>query len=202
MKLYSYVIPRDYGFAPNPFHGYCTLATCKPITRRVARVNDWIAAFGPRNRPTVEKLVCLMQVSETLTFDEYWNDPRFELKRPVFNKSTTRKYGDNIYHHVNGVWVQEPSHHSFRDGMNPINLNRDTQTDRVLIAEEFYYFGEEAILLPTEYQSLVWHSRNHGVSHDNALIESFVSYIRGQYSSGIHGLPFSRKPGKFDLYGG
>lgn len=161
-----------------------------------------IAAFGPRNRPTEEKLVCLMQVSETLTFDEYWNDPRFKLKRPVFNRSTTRKYGDNIYHHVNGVWVQEPSHHSFRDGMNPINLNRDTQTDRVLIAEKFYYFGEEAILLPTEYQSLVWHNRNHGVSHDSALIESFVSYIRGQYSSGIHGLPFSRKPGKFDLYGG
>lgn len=114
MKLYSYVIPRDYGFAPNPFHGYCTLATCKPITRRVAQVNDWIAAFDPRHRPTEEKLVCLMQVSETLTFDEYWNDPRFKLKRPVFNKSTTRKYGDNIYHHVNGVWVQEPSHHSFR----------------------------------------------------------------------------------------
>ena len=202
MKLYSYVIPRDYGFAPNPFHGYCTLATCKPITRRVAQVNDWIAAFGSRHRSTEEKLVCLMRVDETLTFDEYWNDPRFKLKRPVFNKSMTRKYGDNIYHHVNGAWVQEPSHHSFRDGMNLTNLDRDTKTDRVLIAEEFYYFGRDAILLPTEYQSLVWHSRNHGVSHDSARIESFVNYIRGQYSSGIHGLPFSRRPGKFDLYRG
>ncbi len=28
---------RDYGFAPNPFHGICTLATCKPVIRRVAR---------------------------------------------------------------------------------------------------------------------------------------------------------------------
>lgn len=202
MKLYSYVIPRDYGFAPNPFHGYCTLATCKPIVRRVAEINDWVAAFGPKHHPTEEKLVCLMKVSESLTFDEYWNDGRFRCKHPVFNKSTTHKYGDNIYHHVNGAWVQEPSHHSFRDGMNLVNLNRDTKTDRVLIAEEFYYFGGDAILLSTEYQSLIWHGRNHGVKYDTTLINSFICYIQRQYSPGIHGLPFSRKLGRFELYSG
>lgn len=202
MKLYSYVIPRDYGFAPNPFHGYCTLATCKPIIRRVAEINDWIAAFGPKKHPTEKKLVYLMQVSESLTFDEYWNDERFKYKHPVFNKSTTHKYGDNIYHHVNGTWIQDPSHHSLKDGMNLINLNRDTKTNRVLIAEEFYYFGEDAILLPVEYQSLIWCGRNHGVNYDNVLIEKFIGYIRGQYSSGIHGFPFSRMPGKFEFYKG
>ena len=35
--------PRDYGFAPNPYFGYCTLATCKPVIRRCAGVGDWIA---------------------------------------------------------------------------------------------------------------------------------------------------------------
>ncbi|MBW2740862.1 MAG: hypothetical protein JRE64_18905 [Deltaproteobacteria bacterium] len=25
-KLYSYVVDHDYGYAPNPFDGYCTLA--------------------------------------------------------------------------------------------------------------------------------------------------------------------------------
>ena len=30
MKLYSYIVARDFGFAPNPFYGFCTLATCKP----------------------------------------------------------------------------------------------------------------------------------------------------------------------------
>lgn len=202
MKLYSYVIRRDYGFAPNPFHGCCTLATCKPVIRRTAQIKDWIAAFGPKHHPTEKRLVCLMRVSEALTFDEYWNDNRFKSKRPVFNKSVTHKYGDNIYHHVNGVWVQEPSHHSFSDGMNFTNLNRDTKTDRVLIAKEFYYFGKDAILLPTEYQPLIWRRRNHGVNCNPALIKNFVGYIRGQYSSGIHGLPFSRKPGKFERYGG
>lgn len=42
LKLYSYVVARDFGFAPNPFHGYCTLATCKPDIRATASVGDWV----------------------------------------------------------------------------------------------------------------------------------------------------------------
>ena len=32
-RIYSYVVRYDSGFAPNPFYGYCTLATCKPDIR-------------------------------------------------------------------------------------------------------------------------------------------------------------------------
>src|SRR5262245_31415483 len=42
VRLYSYVVARDYGFAPNPFYGFCTLATCKPDIRRTADIGDWI----------------------------------------------------------------------------------------------------------------------------------------------------------------
>lgn len=28
MRCFSYIVARDYGFAPNPFHGFCTLANC------------------------------------------------------------------------------------------------------------------------------------------------------------------------------
>ena len=41
MNLYSYVITRDYGFAPNPFWNICTLATCKPQIREHALKGDW-----------------------------------------------------------------------------------------------------------------------------------------------------------------
>lgn len=44
MNYFSYVVARDYGFAPNPFGGICTLATCKQRIRNNANVNDWI--FG------------------------------------------------------------------------------------------------------------------------------------------------------------
>ena len=34
MIVYEYVMTSDSGFAPNPFHGACTLACCKPKIRK------------------------------------------------------------------------------------------------------------------------------------------------------------------------
>lgn len=203
MKFYTYVIPRDYGFAPNPYFGYCTLATCKPRIRKGAQVGDWVAAYGAANTPVYEKLVVLMRVEEALTFDEYWEDERFKCKRPVFNRGVMHMYGDNIYHHIGGQWMQEPSHHSMLDGsINYVNLNRDTQTDRVLIAEEFYYFGNNAISIPPEFTALIGRGRNHSVCRDEVLISNFISYIRQNYIERIYGIPYSRKTGKFAHYKG
>lgn len=198
MKFYSYVIPRDYGFAPNPYFNYCTLATCKPIIRRCAHVGDWIAAFGSAQTTIHGKLVLLMRVEEKLTFDQYWGDYRFRSKRPVFSKGMIYMYGDNIYHHVDEKWMQEPSHHSKVDGsINYVNLNHDTQTEQVLIATEYYYFGNNAIDMPKEFSSLIWKGRNHKVCHNEELIERFIVHIHQNYINGIHGTPYSRKLGEF-----
>ena len=43
-SVFVYVVARDFGFAPNPFHGFCTLACCKPKIRSAAEVGDWV--FG------------------------------------------------------------------------------------------------------------------------------------------------------------
>lgn len=67
MKFYSYVIPRDFGFAPNPYFGYCTLATCKQGIRKSAHVGDWIGAFGAASMTIRGRLVSLMLVDETLS---------------------------------------------------------------------------------------------------------------------------------------
>lgn len=203
MKFYSYVIPRDYGFAPNPYFNYCTLATCKPRIRRGAQVGDWVGAFGSMRTAVSGKLVALMRVDETMTFDEYWEESRFRIKRPVFNKSKMYMYGDNIYHHVGNKWMQEPSHHSNVDGsINYINLERDTQTDRVLIGTEFYYFGNNAISIPTEYSILIGKGRNHKVCSEEMLVNDFINYVRCNYRRGINGVPYSRKSDNFVHYGG
>ena len=60
MKLYSYIITRDYGFAPNPYGGMCTLATCKPVIRRKAQIGDWVAAIGGSSTPVSGKVVLMM----------------------------------------------------------------------------------------------------------------------------------------------
>lgn len=203
MKFYSYVIPRDYGFAPNPYFDYCTLATCKPLIRKGAQIGDWIGAFGSAQMTIRGKLVVLMRVEEILTFDKYWEDCRFKSKRPVFNRSIMYMYGDNIYHHLENKWKQEPSHHSNMDGStNYINLNRDTKTDKVLVATEFYYFGNNAIMMPEEYEALIFNRRNHRVCDNEALIIKFIHYVRRNYRIGIHGTPYSREAGKFIHYGG
>ena len=147
--LFSYPITRDFGFAPNPFHGYCTLATCKPDIRKGAKAGDWIMGVGGSTLTTAKrKCICLMKVTEKISFSQYWDDNRFSLKKPVRNGSRVQMLGDNIYHkNSNGEWIQEDSHHSNPDGsMNPINLNRDTgRSEDVLISEQFFYFGEHAI---------------------------------------------------------
>lgn len=203
MKYYSYIIPRDYGFAPNPNFGYCTLADCKPLIRKGAQVGDWIAAFGSATTPYREKLVMLMQVTETMDFDSYWEDSRFQIKRPVFNKGIKYAYGDNIYHHVDGEWVQEPSHHRSIDGsVNLVNLYRDTKVNRVLISTNFFYFGNHAVPLPKEFEQMVMHGRNHIVIRNQEMITRFVEYISMNYEKGIQGIPYSRKNGGFAHYKG
>ena len=80
VRLFSYVVASDSGFAPNPFWGVCTLATCKPAIRRTARVGDWVAGLSPR--ASGNRLVYAMRVAEVMPIDSYFADPRFEAKKP------------------------------------------------------------------------------------------------------------------------
>lgn len=151
--LYIYVVRWDFGFAPNPFHGICSLATCKPDIRRSAQVGDWIIGVGGTRLKATGRCVYLMKVTETSTFDEYWADSRFKRKKPLRNGSSVMMVGDNIYHREGeaGAWIQEDSHHSNPDGSpNMRNLTTDTGSVKVLISTHFYYFGSCAPLVELE----------------------------------------------------
>ena len=43
MRLFSYKMTSDTGFAPNPFGRRLTLATCKPMIRQSTHEGDWVA---------------------------------------------------------------------------------------------------------------------------------------------------------------
>ena len=154
--LYTYTISRDFGFAPNPFHGVCTLATCKPRIRKNAKVGDWVIGIAGSELKTIKrKCIFIMKVTEVLTFQEYWENSRYILKKPCRNGSQVKLLGDNIYHRdVDGNWIQEDSHHSNVDGsLNQINVDRDTgSTENVLISDYFFYFGEKAV--PIDLKSI------------------------------------------------
>src|SRR5690348_12619531 len=133
MKLWSYKVTRDFGFAPNPFFGFCTVACCKPDVRRGAVVGDLIVGCGSSGLDLVGHVLYAMRVQEKLTFQQYWDEPRFRRKRPRFTGGIAQEYGDNIYHHdQSGEWVQEDSHHSLDDGgWNSLNADRDLGADAV-----------------------------------------------------------------------
>lgn len=196
MNLYTYKITRDFGFAPNPYFGFCTLATCKPKIRHGCKIGDWIAGFGGLNTIAANKLVYLMQVNEKLNFDEYWDDQRFQNKKPCFNKSIKHCYGDNIYHHdENDNWFQENSHHSLVDGINYLNLEHDTSVNKVVISEKYWYFGREAINLCDDLSAIIPKNRGHR-KFINLEAEKYITlllnYINNSgYLNRVNGLPFS-----------
>lgn len=153
-STYLYAITRDFGFAPNPFHGVCTLATCKPDIRSTAQPGDWIfsmggSKMGKKTANLFGHCICAMRVSRKISFSEYWNDPEFDCKRPVRNGSRRSLVGDNVYHMHAGSWIQADCHHSHPDGSpNESNIKVDTKSDCVLISDYFIYFGKSAPRIP------------------------------------------------------
>lgn len=196
MKLYSYVVARDFGFAPNPFFGVCTLATCKPRIRKHAAVGDWVIGTGAKVRYGYSgRLIYAMQVNEVLDFDAYWNDARFLHKRPNLKGSLAMLYGDNIYHRVGTRWIQSDSHHSLEKGrLNKANLEWDMSVDRVLIGHKFVYWGRSAPMIPTEFRLFgekredICAGRGHRVFR-NELPEAFVAWLEKEGMWGVQGEP-------------
>lgn len=183
-NLYIYVVDRDFGFAPNPFHGYCTLATCKPGIRNVAQIGDWVMGVGGRRLNATGKCIYIMMVSEILSFNTYWTDIRFQLKKPLRSGSLLMMVGDNIYHQnaKKEDWTQEDSHHSNPDGTpNLKNFKTDTSSVNVLISNHFYYFGKAAPsvnLASIGYANGIGHRKK---SFDDANIVTFVKNIEETY---------------------
>lgn len=196
MKLYSYVVARDFGFAPNPFFGYCTLATCKPKIREHASVGDWVVGTGAKVRYGYSgRLIYAMQVSEVLDFNTYWSDPRFIQKRPNLTGSLQVLYGDNIYHRVGKRWMQADSHHSKEKGrLDKDNLAWDTGVDRLLVASKFVYWGRSAPTIPKRFRAFgkekddICAGRGHRVFH-NELPAAFAAWLEEENKWGVQGEP-------------
>ena len=193
--MFSYVVARDYGFAPNPFHGACTLATCKPNIRRTASIGDWIVGTGSAKRDRRGFLVFFMRVTEAMTFNDYWKDDRFRRKVPNLRGSKKQAFGDNIYfREATGHWCQQDSHHSYRDGKpNPHNIRNDTQMDRVLVSTDFAYWGGSGPEIPLQFGNFhrddICAGRNHKCRFPRDLIDDFVTWVRSLGASGYCGAP-------------
>ena len=198
-RIHSYVVRYDSGFAPNPFYGYCTLATCKPEIRRRATVGDWVIGSASNDRSIRRggHLVYAMCVTETMTFDDYTTDPRFEAKKPFRMGSRKQSCGDNVYFRdaPDGEWRQRDSFHSRKDGkINPQHVARDTGVNRVLISSDFIYFGGTGPAFPNdlndrEGRPLYKTGIGRSCFDDPQLAEGLERWVRSFGGTGYQGPP-------------
>lgn len=191
MRLFSYVVARDYGFAPNPFGGACSLATCKPEIRQRASVGDWVVGLTSLEDRRPRGLIYVMRIDEVLTYDKYWADSRFQQKKPSRSGSVKQMFGDNIYHHdADDTWLQADSHHSLKNGNpNARNISNDTKSQGVLIGWRFAYWGSEAIDVPFDFQS-IFINRGYKSAFSNEFVAEFAVWFEALSVQGYQAAPF------------
>lgn len=181
-KLYCYKMSHDDGFAPNPYHGVLTLATCKPQLRKKSEVGNWIACWTSRSMKAhstpvgQERLVFLAKVAEKLSFDEYWN--RYPNKRPGNGPGTLT--GDNIYcpdiSELEGYRIVPNYCHC-----TSCQKNKDLRGKYVLVCKEFYYFGGSIDSTPLEIPNTVRPNVPKGQISTGYITEnpsSFIDFVR------------------------
>lgn len=176
--LFSYCIPVDDGAAPNPFGGVCTLAVCKPVIRRVAKLGDWIVGTGSKNSPQGDRaghVVYAMEVTHPpKSFAEYDEYCKASLPWKIPNSTSEphrRWLGDAIY----DCSTEPPTQ---RQGVHgPQNITTDLGGLRVLLSEHFYYFGRASVPLPSRLRPIVKQGQGHRSGSNDQYVNEFVTWI-------------------------
>lgn len=185
MGIVAYTLKTDSGYAPNPFHGFCTLACCKPEIRRRRLPGDWVLGITPKGFG--QRLAYAMRVAEVLTFDQYWKDPRFHAKRPVMASAEPElRCGDNCYEPLgDGTFRQLLCYHSGPDATAA--MAKDLRGTFVLVAREFSYFGASAVEIPARLEFMLpgrFFRSNFTAPQEEAILDFVRPLPRG-----MHGTP-------------
>jgi len=182
-KIYSYVLRFDDGGAPNPFWDTCTLTICKPAIRRKASIGDWVIGTGSKNAKCNDGIVhnledCIvyaMKISDIKTLQEYDDFCKTSLpnKIPNWRSSDWRlSMGDCIYDYTNRI---DPI---IRKGVHDEgNRKKDLSGINALLSDNFYYFGERAIFLPSYLKDLIKRNQGHKKIENINLISKFEEWI-------------------------
>lgn len=191
IRLFSYKLTNDSGFAPNPFFNIMTLATCKPYMRKSKKIGDWIAGFTSvklcDDKVGEERLIYLMKVTDKILISDYFLNPNFQNKIPdLGRKEFIYQTGDNIYQPQGDGFVQlENRNHSLD------NNDRDLSGEFVLISTNFYYFGRCPLEISDDLRPKIPVGQtSHGyLTHNFMRASDFIMYVRESFTTGVHNAP-------------
>ena len=198
--LFSYRVRYDSGSAPNPFWGVCTLVLCKPKIRRAAQIGDWVIGFGSSRSPAGDlsgKVVYVMQVTCKMTMEAYDQYTRDNLpgKVPDLHSADPRhRAGDSVYDFSGDMWEKRPGVH---DG-DLEQQARDHAGKYALLSTCFWYYGRDAIQVPSGILSLDPKRQGHRSRANDLYIKDFNRWIESFAGKpqGRLGMPASKD---FDL---
>lgn len=211
--LYCYKMTHDTGFAPNPYHGVLTLATCKPTIRRCAAEGYWISGWaanvvqGKKQKYTdkAQRLIFLAKVEKVISYKDYWEETEkvyskkkqptksIEKGKECFkscgNRIVTKNddiafCGDNIYEPIKGKNNEFEQHENPHHG--EANKAHDLSGKNVLICNDFYYFGIENaidIINILGIEGFVV-PRCKKISLDNDIAKNIIDYVKKNYEIG------------------
>jgi hypothetical protein len=192
MKLYTYLLRYDYGSAPNPYWGICTLVICKPVIRRTADIGDWVVGFCSasfENNKYPCHIVYAMKVTRKMTMKEYdeYCEKQHPEKIPEWDiDDYCRRVGDCIYDYSSGGEpVQRIGVHTEE------NIERDLAGKYALVSRHFYYFGDTPIELHDDLMPIVHQSQGHKSNKNAEYADKFVDWIKkgGYVINTLYGEP-------------
>lgn len=132
------------------------------------------------------RLIYAMKVAETLDYNEYFHDERFQAKKPRRSDTWMEQCGDNIYSRCReGSWRQHFT--IFHD--DDVLRSKDARYHKVFISEQFYYFGENLRPIPSRFSSLLVGRCGCKKRHDQDTVDKFVKWMLSHLEQGVHGGP-------------
>lgn len=184
-RIYTYILTHDTGFAPNVAGGIYTLATCKPVIRRVANVGDIIVAVTPKCLGNKISYVAI--VEEKVTWSDYiyrcQYDDAFKIKIPI----SELDYGDCIWKSGQAFaapWPNASGHCCASDFESDV-----TEGKFVIISRRFVYFGNDnpkiSLSFGEQFSNMI-PSRGHKSAANNQYREDFISFLVEKLSE--HGI--------------
>tara|TARA_B110000008_G_scaffold261317_1_gene282609 strand:- start:47 stop:637 length:591 start_codon:yes stop_codon:yes gene_type:complete len=130
-KLYSYILACDVGGAPCVEDGCLTIAICKQVIRRNAKVGDTVVGISGYNLGKKKKIIFIATITKMVTMEEYGDSPRT----------------DSIY--TSDLKLKPNPFHDCT------NYKRDISGKNVIISTDFIYFGKKHIDVPVNLHDII-----------------------------------------------
>ncbi|WP_386687138.1 hypothetical protein [Lonepinella sp. MS14437] len=175
--FYTYKVAYDHGTAPNPDQYYCSLAICKPVIRRTAKVGDLIVGFDTRENSN--RIVYIMIVDEVISWHDYIirceTDPLLKNKIPRYENDYN---GDCIWKIESFGISHQPLKSRSGHGINCYHTDVE-KGKNVLLGKKFMYFGNGEnidLRIPEKFHRII-PNRGHKSKANIPYLEPFIEFI-------------------------